>query len=105
MDIIMVVMGWLAHHLKVLKEIREGTGEVWHPVKYIQKRPYAFFLSIVGTTIGANYVMVILDPSTQELIQNKQLALGVYYAAMAGVGVMGDMVADKFSSFAAKKLE
>lgn len=100
MDILMVLMGWLAHHLKVLIQMSQNKGVVVNPITYIKARPFKFALSIVGTTMGTIFVAFTMHP---EL--NPSVTYGVYLAALAGVGVMGDLVADKFGSLAAKRMD
>ncbi len=105
MDLLLVILGWTAHHLKVLKQIHTETGVILMPSSYIKKRPFKFILSIVGTTMGVIFVMFTLHPDIQTLVSDPAVADGIYLGAMGGVGVLGDLVADKFGSMAAKKLK
>lgn len=99
MDILMVLMGWLAHHLKVLMEMNKS-GCYQSPLNYIKTRPYKFALSVVGTVMGMIFAAYTLHPEINPSITN-----GVYLAILGGIGFMGDAVADKFGSMAAKKMQ
>ena len=99
MDIVMVIMGWLAHHLKVLMNMGQE-GKLISPVTYIKQRPYKFILSIVGTVMGTIFLSYTAHPSINPTVTD-----GVYLALLAGVGFLGDMVADKFGSMAAKRMQ
>lgn len=97
-DITMVVIGWMLHHVKVLIDIRKGTGELWLPSAYIKNRPWAFIGSILGTVAGAILTITLYEPQIAVNFDGDSMKKFTYLVNLFAVGLLGDMIADKISS-------
>ncbi|MDH5183632.1 MAG: hypothetical protein OEX12_07030 [Gammaproteobacteria bacterium] len=97
MDLIMVLMGWLAHHATLLYRINTETGKILSPKKYIKTRPYKFALSIFGTVMGT--IIIVAK------FQDSGIDDATYLMMLAGVGFGCDMVADQLGKFTFSKMK
>lgn len=95
MDLLMVIMGWLAHHLSLLYRIHNETGNIIYPIAYVKSRPYKFILSIIGTIMGTIIVVAQFESSENYAL---------YLTMLAGVGFACDGIADQIGKMVFNRL-
>jgi len=91
---LVVILGWLLHHAKVLMQIKANTNEIWWPHRYIRERPYKLAISILGTSLATIMVYVIFkrpEPMAHETYIS-------YIISYIAAGYLGDAMVDKLIS-------